>query len=124
MSDATTTFSLPASRSYDDPHSIACLIFFLLAAFVTIRPVSIPVWIPNFAQVFLYHLRVRNENIPSRRRIHHLKIDLNIGPIAAVIILLASKSIGVTQFRAGIKGVGGVHPYDILLLFLSLVRTI
>ena len=38
-----------------------------------------------------------------------------------MLILLASKSIGIEEFRAGIKGRGDLHPYDILLLFLSLV---
>lgn len=113
--------SVPARRSYDDPHSIACLVLFLLAAFVTIRPIVIPVYIPDIVGRGLYHLRLRDTAKPLKRHTYHLSIDLNVGPIAAVLVLLASKSIGIVEFRAGIKGVGDLHPYDILLLFLSLV---
>jgi len=115
-------FSLPAGRSYDNPHSIAVLILFLLAAFVTIRPVAIPISIPRFVPKILHRLRLRDNQLPLKKETYCFHIDLNVGPIAAVLILLASKSIGIIEFRAGIKGLGGVHPYDILLLFLSLVN--
>lgn len=118
---AQNSSSVPARRSYDDPHSIACLVLFLLAAFVTIRPIVIPVYIPDIVGRALYHLRLRDTAKPLKRHTYHLSIDLNVGPIAAVLVLLASKSIGIVEFRAGIKGVGDLHPYDILLLFLSLV---
>lgn len=114
--------SSPAERrSYDDPRSIAVLVLFLLAAFVTIRPILIPVSIPDFVAIWLYHLRLRNDKLPLKRRIYYLHIDLDVGPVAAVLLLLASRCIGIVEFRAGIKGVGDLHPYDILLLFLSLV---
>ena len=115
-----STFSLPASRAYSDGHSIATLILFLLAALVTVRPISIPITLPNAIGPLLCHLRLRDSPVLKRRK-YHVAIDLNIGPIAAVLILLASKSIGLQEFRAGIKGRGDLHPYDILLLFLSLV---
>lgn len=113
--------STPQVRNYDDPKSIACLLLFLLAALVTIQPVLIPVPIPNFVPQWLYRLRLRNDSAPLPSRIFKVHLDLNIGPVLAVLILLASKCIGIEEFRAGIKGVGDVHPYDILLLFLSLV---
>lgn len=113
--------SVPARRSYDDAHSIACLVLFLLAAFVTIRPIVVPVYVPDIVGRGLYHLRLRDTAKPLKRHTYHLSIDLNVGPIAAVLVLLVSKSIGIVEFRAGIKGVGDLHPYDILLLFLSLV---
>lgn len=118
--EAGPGFSLPASRSYSDGHSIACLVLFLVAAFVTVRPIILPITLPNSLGSVLYKLRLRNDQLLKRRK-YHLPIDLNIGPLAAVLILLASKSIGIVEFRAGIKGRGDLHPYDILLLFLSLV---
>jgi len=121
--EARQGFSLPASRSYSDGHSIACLVLFLVAAFVTVRPIVIPITLPKQLGPLLYKLRLRNEQL-LKRRTYHLSIDLNVGPVAAVLILLASKSIGIVEFRAGIKGRGDLHPYDILLLFLSLVRNI
>jgi hypothetical protein len=116
-----SSFSLPATRTYDDGHSIACLILFLLAALVTVRPIIIPITLPASIGPLLYKLRLRDDR-NLKRRSYHAHIDLNVGPLAAVLILLASKSIGITEFRAGIKGRGDLHPYDILLLFLSLVR--
>ena len=119
--DSAQGFSLPASRSYSNAHSIACLVLFLVAAFVTVRPLVIPITLPQSAGSLLYHLRLRNHRL-LKRRTFHLPIDLNLGPLAAVIVLLASRSIGIVEFRAGIKGRGDLHPYDILLLFLSLVN--
>lgn len=120
--EAGSSFSLPATRSYSDGHSVACLVLFLVAALVTVRPIIIPVTLPKSFGSLLYRLRLRTDRL-LKRRTYHISIDLNIGPLAAVLILLASKSIGIVEFRAGIKGRGGLHPYDILLLFLSLVRT-
>lgn len=120
--ESGSSFSLPATRQYDDGHSIACLVLFLLAALVTVRPLIIPITLPNFVGSVLYTLRLRDDKT-LKRRTYHVHIDLNVGPLAAVLILLASKSIGITEFRAGIKGRGDLHPYDILLLFLSLVGT-
>jgi len=119
--EAGQGFSLPATRSYSDGHSIACLILFLVAACVTVRPIIIPITLPESLGSALYTLRLRNDQL-LKRRTYHLAIDLNVGPLAAVLVLLASKSIGIVEFRAGIKGRGDLHPYDILLLFLSLVR--
>lgn len=116
------TSSLPAVRTFNSPQSIVCLVFFLFAAFVTIRPVVIPVRLPHSAGLWLYCLRLRDSKEPLQQRVYYFKINLNVGPILAVLVLLASKCIGNVEFRAGIKGVGDVHPYDILLLFLSLVR--
>lgn len=112
--------ALPALRSHNDVHSILCLIFFLLAALVTVRPVVIPVHVPDFVSICLYHFRFRGSKQPLEKRVYRLSLDLNVGPVVAVLILLASRSIGLAEFRAGIKGTGDLHPYDILLLFLSL----
>jgi len=112
--------ALPATRSYNDAHSILCLTFFLLAALVTVHPVVIPIHVPDFVGLWLYHLRLRDSKRPLKRRVYRLSLDLNVGPVVAVLILLASRSIGLAEFRAGIKGTGDLHPYDILLLFLSL----
>lgn len=113
--------SLPATRTYASPQSVVCLVFFLLASFITIRPVTIPTRLPTFVSSLLYSLRLRDDKKPFQRQKHYFNIDLNIGPLLAVLILLASKCIGITEVGAGIKGVGDVRPYDILLLFVSLV---
>jgi hypothetical protein len=52
---------------------------------------------------------------------HHFSIDLSTAPVIGVLLLLASTSIPGGVVRTGIVGSGGVKPYDIMTLFISLV---
>ena len=52
---------------------------------------------------------------------HHFAIDLSTAPVIGVLLLLASTSIPGGVVRTGIVGSGGVKPYDIMTLFISLV---
>jgi hypothetical protein len=45
-------------------------------------------------------------------------IGLSSAPLLAVLLLLATTSIGGEQIRLGIVGSQGVVPYDVLVLFM------
>ncbi|KAM0746296.1 hypothetical protein T439DRAFT_360610 [Meredithblackwellia eburnea MCA 4105] len=47
-------------------------------------------------------------------------VDLRTAPVAAVILLLMTKTIDGHDVRLGIVGEGGDRPYDVLVLFISL----
>lgn len=52
----------------------------------------------------------------------YLPLNHVSAPIIGCLLLLATKTIGGEQVRAGIVGEEGVEPYDVLALFISLVR--
>lgn len=52
---------------------------------------------------------------------YYLSINLSTAPVIGVFLLLASTSIPGDVVRTGIVGSGGVKPYDIMTLFISLV---
>ena len=52
---------------------------------------------------------------------YHFPITLSTAPVIGVLLLLASTSIPGDVVRTGIVGSGGVKPYDIMTLFISLV---
>ena len=52
---------------------------------------------------------------------YHFPINLSTAPVIGVFLLLASTSIPGDVVRTGIVGSGGVKPYDIMTLFISLV---
>lgn len=58
----------------------------------------------------------------SQGRKMYLVLDLRTAPVIGVLLLLASRSINVDVLRLGIVGDGGVRPFDVLVLFISLVR--
>lgn len=57
----------------------------------------------------------------SQARTMCLVLDLRTAPVIGVLLLLASKTIEVDVLRLGIVGEGGVRPFDVLVLFISLV---
>ncbi|KAJ4479173.1 hypothetical protein J3R30DRAFT_3289328 [Lentinula aciculospora] len=81
--------------------SIVTLVLFVLSIVLVIRPIYIPIRLP----------RLGRKNIP---------INLTITPPAIIAILWASQCLGSSQIRDGIVGTGGIKPYNILILFLSL----
>lgn len=58
--------------------------------------------------------RERNERMS-------LPLDLRTAPVAGVILLLITTTINGSVLRSGIVGEEGVRPYDVLVLFISLV---
>jgi hypothetical protein len=55
---------------------------------------------------------------------YHFPITLSTAPVIGVLLLLASTSIPGDVVRTGIVGSGGVKPYDIMTLFISLVSRV
>lgn len=53
----------------------------------------------------------------SRKRMR-ITIGLSSAPLLAVLLLLATTSIGGEQIKLGIVGDKGVVPYDVLVLFM------
>lgn len=49
-------------------------------------------------------------------------LDLRTAPAAGVVLLLVTTTIDGSVLRQGIVGEEGVRPYDVLVLFISLVR--
>lgn len=81
--------------------AIVTIIFFLISNFFTLKPFKI-----NFNNFSIY-------------------LNLHTVPILCIIVLLASRCIGGEQLKYGFVGdETHLRPYDILLLFLSLVRFI
>lgn len=72
--------SLPASRKFSDAKSIVVLVIFLLVAFVTIQPISVPVPTPAALPRLLYRLRLRKEQKAFEKHMYYLRLDLNVGP--------------------------------------------
>ncbi|KAH7876372.1 uncharacterized protein C8R40DRAFT_1042736 [Lentinula edodes] len=81
--------------------SVVTLVLFVLSIALVIRPIYIPIRLPRFGR----------KNIP---------INLTTTPPAIIAILWASQCLGSTQIRDGIVGTGGIKPYNILILFMSL----
>lgn len=63
----------------------------------------------------------RNENAGERRL--SFPLDLRTAPVVGVILLLITTTIDGSVLRLGIVGEDGVQPYDVLVLFISLVRS-
>lgn len=49
-------------------------------------------------------------------------LDLRAAPVVGVVLLLITTTIDGSVLRHGIVGEDGVRPYDVLVLFISLVR--
>lgn len=103
---------------------------FLLAVFIVVSifviwPLNIP--LPRFIQSLylkiLKALRVIGkpefDSLSSRKL--HFPLSLETAPLIGVIILLASTTIDGSTIRLGVKGDENVKPYDVLVLFISLV---
>lgn len=100
-------------------------VFIVVSAFV-IWPLNIP--LPNFLQsLYLKTLRALRvigrpefDSLSSRKL--HFPLSLETAPLIGVIILLASTTIDGSTIRLGVKGDENVKPYDVLVLFISLVK--
>lgn len=103
---------------------------FILAVFIVVSvfviwPVHIP--LPRFLQSLLLKLLKALRIIGSREfdslsaRKLRFPLSLETAPLIGVIILLASTTIDGSTIRLGVKGDENVKPYDVLVLFISLV---
>lgn len=66
-------------------------------------------------------IRINSLNVDTLAANLRITIDLRTAPILGVLILLATKTIGVEALKLGIVGDSGVKPYNVLVLFISLV---
>jgi hypothetical protein len=108
-------------------HSGFILAVFCIVSIFVIWPVQIP--LPNNVQRFLL-LALRRGHIISddeyfrtlsaRRRLY-FSLSLKTAPVIGVILLLATTSIHGSTIKLGIKGDKSIKPYDVLVLFISLV---
>jgi hypothetical protein len=57
---------------------------------------------------------------PPEKRVR-FPLDLRTAPVIGVLLLLATTTIDESVLRLGIVGEDGVQPYDVLVLFISLV---
>ncbi|KAF9008015.1 hypothetical protein BDQ17DRAFT_1539737 [Cyathus striatus] len=79
---------------------IVTLVTFVLSIILIICPLSFRVPIKGFKKP--------------------ISIGLATAPILAIVILWATKCLGMTEIRLGIVGTDGIRPYNILILFFSL----
>lgn len=59
----------------------------------------------------------------ERERRLSFPLDLRTAPVAGVVLLLITTTIDGSVLRHGIVGEEGVRPYDVLVLFISLVSS-
>jgi hypothetical protein len=92
---------------------VTCVIF----------PIKLP--LPNKITRLLYRTFVvlrlcdYSEDPPER---WHISLSLETAPFIGVILLLATTTIDGSVIRLGIAGEDGIRPYDVLALFIILVR--
>ena len=106
-------------------HSAVILAAFCIVSFFVIFPVKIP--LPGFAQRPILNvaqtcriINAQERKALGARRLH-LTLSLLTAPLIAVIVLLATTTIHGSTIRLGIVGDENVKPYEVLVLFISLV---
>ena len=102
------------------------LAVFCVVSFLVICPIRIPV--PEFVHHALLdaskRLRIIDENDYKRVSQKRLRLPLSLetAPVIGVILCLATTTIQGSTVKLGIKGDANIKPYDVLVLFISLVR--
>lgn len=113
------------SQDHLNGHSAAILVVFIIVSFFVIWPVQVPLLAP-VQRWFLKFLRgsriidTRTFDMLSRRRLY-FHLSLETAPVIGVLFLLATTTIDGSTIRLGVKGDENVKPYDVLVLFISLV---
>lgn len=115
-----------ASQSHLNGHSGFLLAVFIIDSALVIWPIRIP--IPKSIQRgglslakairligSVEYERYQNANLS-------FPISLQTAPVIGVILLLMTTTIHGSTIKSGIKGDENVKPYDVLVLFISLVR--
>ena len=111
-------------------HSYVVLPVFVVVSFFVIWPVKIPLG-RTLASLVLRILRSTRvigttDAVDSKdeQGSLHFPLEVRTAPVVGVILLLATTSINGNTIRLGIKGDENIKPYDVLVLFISLVRMI
>jgi hypothetical protein len=108
-------------------HSAVILATFCIVSFFVIFPVRIP--LPGPVQRVLLNVahscRIisKSEREEAREEKLHFTLSLLTAPLIGVIVLLASTTINGSTIKLGIVGDENVKPYEVLVLFISLVST-
>ncbi|RIB06191.1 arsenical pump membrane protein [Gigaspora rosea] len=93
--------------------SYLSLVFFLLAIVFVIFPLSIGIpYSDRLPVIPIIH--------PKHGKKIKIRINLATAPLIAIVILLATKSIGFQEVVKGFLGTEGIQPYSIMILFYAL----
>ena len=110
-----------------EAHSYVVLPVFIVVSFFVIWPLKIRLGRRSTSLVLriLQKFRVidRDYDVTSKgdNGSLYFPLDLRTAPVIGVILLLATTTINGSTIRLGIKGDENIRPYDVLVLFISLV---
>jgi hypothetical protein len=82
--------------------------------------IRLPVTVTQLLYRTFVVLRLCDYTDPPKR--WHISLSLETAPLVGVLLLLATTTIDGSVIRLGIAGENGVRPYDVLALFIILVR--
>lgn len=121
----STSTAQNAFQDHLNGQSAVILVVFVIVSVFVIYPVQIPLL--NVVQRNLLRaLRVtrilepKTTDALSQRRLY-FPLSLETAPVIGVLLLLATTTINGSTIRLGVKGDENVKPYDVLVLFISLV---
>ena len=101
------------------------LAVFILVSIVVIWPVHIPLprWFQRPFLCSLKHLRIigQDDQHTLSKRTLHFPLSLETAPVIGVLILLVTTTIDGSTIKLGVKGDEDIKPYEVLVLFISLV---
>jgi hypothetical protein len=106
-------------------HSAIIFAVFCIVSFFVIFPIRIP--LPHFLSRLLLRVAVKCRIISEAERQEaegerlHFTLSLLTAPLIGVVLLLATTTINGGTIRLGIVGDENVKPYEVLVLFISLV---
>lgn len=118
--------STDGGQDHLNGHSAVILAVFCIVSFFVVFPVKIP--LPAFVQRPILNALQKCRIIGSEerslldKRRMHLTLSLLTAPLIGVILLLATTTINGSTIRLGVVGDENVKPYEVLVLFISLVR--
>lgn len=111
-----------------EAHSYVILPVFVVVSFFVIWPVKIPFGtrLNSLVLRILQSLRFFEQNHSTdteeeEEHSLHFPLDLRTAPVIGVILLLATTTSDGNTIKLGIKGDENIKPYDVLVLFISLV---
>jgi ABC-type sugar transport system permease subunit len=116
-----------ASQSHLNGHSGFLLAVFIVVSAFVIWPIYVP--IPRFLQRPALSFAKRTRIIGSKDydKLYNAKlrfpISLQTAPVIGVVLLLATTTIHGSTIKLGIKGDANIKPYNVLVLFISLVSS-
>lgn len=110
-----------------EAHSYVILPVFVVVSFFVIWPVKIPFGtrLNSLVLRIFQELRFFEQNhstdTKEEERSLRFPLDLRTAPVIGVILLLATTTVDGNTIKLGIKGDENIKPYDVLVLFISLV---